>query len=319
VLRRTALAFSALALTLFSFDVLLSQQGPLTVLTKDGNAITRRQIQTVTVNDQEYVGLDDLASMFQLTVREDALGALTVTASKGRTILLTPDQPLASIAGRIVSLPAPPIRQGRRWLVPVDFIGRALPSVSDSRIALRRPSRLVIVGDLRVPRVQVRYETSGATSGRLTIDATPRVASTITQEGDQLALKFDADAIDVAYSNSAAAPLAVAGAQGLIQAVRVADPVTLAFTLGPRFGAFKATTQPSDTSTRQTIDISPASAQTADASPQQPAPQSNPVPPDLNAIAGASASAALRIIPSIRGTVETTMEQKERRGRKKRT
>jgi len=127
VLRRTALAFSALALTLFSSDVLLSQPGPLTVLTKDNNAITRRQIQTVAVNDQEYVALDDLASMFQLTVREDALGALTVTASKGRTILLMADQPLASISGRIVSLPAPPIRQGRRWLVPVDFIGRALP------------------------------------------------------------------------------------------------------------------------------------------------------------------------------------------------
>jgi N-acetylmuramoyl-L-alanine amidase len=233
--------------------------------------------------------------MFQLTVREDALGALTVTASKGRTILLMADQPLASISGRIVSLPAPPLRQGRRWLVPVDFIGRALPSVSDSRIALRRPSRLVIVGDLRVPRVQVRYDTSGATSGRLTIDATPRVASTISQEGDQLAVKFDADAIDVVYSNSTAAPLAVAGAQGLIQAVRVADPVTLTFTVGPRFGTFKATTQPSDTSMRETIDISPASAQTADAAPPPP-PQTNPAPPDLNAIAGASASTALRTI-----------------------
>jgi hypothetical protein len=182
VLRRTALAFSALALTLLSSDVLLSQQGPLTVLSKDNNAITRRQIQTVTVNDQEYVALDDLASMFQLTVREDALGGLTVAASKGRTILLMADQPLASISGRIVSLPAPPLRQGRRWLVPVDFIGRALPALSDSRIALRRPSRLVIVGDLRVPRVQVRYDTSGATSGRLTIDATPRVASTVSAE-----------------------------------------------------------------------------------------------------------------------------------------
>jgi N-acetylmuramoyl-L-alanine amidase len=296
VLRRTALAFSALALTLFSFDVLLSQQGPLTVLTKDNNAITRRQIQTVTVNDQEYVALDDLASMFQLTVREDALGGLTVAASKGRTILLMADQPLASISGRIVSLPAPPLRQGRRWLVPVDFIGRALPAVSDNRIALRRPSRLVIVGDLRVPRVQVRYDTSGATSGRLTIDATPRVASTVAQEGDQLVVKFDAEAIDVVYSNSAAAPLAVAGAQGLIQAVRVADPVTLAFTVGPRFGAFRATTQPSDTSMRETIDISPASAQTAETTPQQPQPPANPVSPDLNAIAGASQSAALRTI-----------------------
>src|SRR5262252_2476205 len=250
VLRRTALAFSVLALAVFSSALLLSQQTPLTVLTKDNsNAVTRRTLPTTAIGDQEYVALDDLASMFQFTVREDALGALSVT-SKGKTLLLTPDQPLASIAGRVVSLPAPPVRQGRRWLVPVDFIGRALSLVSDTRITLRRPSHLVIVGDLRVPRVQVRYDTSGATTGRLTLDATPRANSAISQEGDQLVVRFDADAIDVSYSNTTAAPLAAAAAQGLLQAVRVADLVTLSFTTGPRFGAFRITTQPSDTSMR---------------------------------------------------------------------
>jgi len=283
VLQRTALAFSVLALAVLSSALLLSQQTPLTVLTKDNaNAVTRRTLQTTAIGDQEFVALDDLASMFQLTVREDALGALSVT-SKGKTLLLTPDQPLASIAGRVVSLPAPPVRQGRRWLVPVDFIGRALSLVSDTRIALRRPSHLVIVGDLRVPRVQVRYDTSGATTGRLTIDATPRADSTVSQFGDQLAVRFDADAIDVSYSNSATAPLAAAAAQGLLQAVRVADAVTLTFTVGPRFGGVRLTTQPSDTSMRQTIDITNASApQTTEASPQAPTPA--PPPPDLTAI-----------------------------------
>jgi N-acetylmuramoyl-L-alanine amidase len=282
VLRRTALAVSILALALFSSDLLFSQQTPLTVLTKDNNTVVRRTLPTTSVNDQEYVALDDLASMFQLAVREDALGALSVT-SKGKTLLLTPDQPLASIAGRVVSLPAPPVRQGRRWLVPVDFIGRALSLVSDLKIALRRPSHLVIVGDLRVPRVQVRYDTSGAITGRLTIDATPRANSAITQEGDQLAVRFDADAIDVSYSNAVTAPLAAAAAQGLLQGVRVADAVTLTFTVGPRFGGFKVTTQPSDTSMRQTIDITNVAApQSTDASPQPPAPVSAAPPqPDL--------------------------------------
>ena len=281
VFRHTALIFSTLALAFFSSDILLSQQAPLTVLSKDNSALVRKTIPTIGVNDQEYVALDDLAAMFQLSVREDALGALTVT-SKTKTILLTPDQPLASIGGRVIALPAPPVRQGRRWLVPVDFIGRALAQVYDARITLRRPSHLVIVGDLRVPRVQVRYDTTGATSGRLTIDATPRTNSTITQDGDQLTIKFDADAIDVNYSNSGAAPLAVAGAQGLIQAVRITDAVTLAFTVGPRFGGFKVTSQPSDTSMRQTIDISPAAApQTTESAPQPPAAATPP--PDLSA------------------------------------
>ena len=288
VFRRTALVFSTLAFAFFSSDILLSQQVPLTVLSKDNNTLVRRAIPTVSVNDQEYVALDDLAAMFQLSVREDALGALTVS-SKTKTILLMPDQPLASIAGRVVALPAPPVRQGRRWLVPVDFIGRALAQVYDARITLRRPSHLVVVGDLRVPRVQVRYDTTGATSGRLTIDATPRTNSTITQDGDQLNVKFDADAIDVNYSNSGAAPLAVAGAQGLIQAVRITDAVTLAFTVGPRFGGFKVTSQPSDTSMRQTIDISSAATpQTTESAPQPPA--AGTPPPDLSAAGGSGPS-----------------------------
>ena len=118
------------------------------------------------------VALDDLAATFQLTVREESLGAITVSY-KGKTIVLTPDQPLASVSGRLVSLPAPPARSGSRWLVPVEFISRALALIYDTRLDLRKPSRLLVIGDLRVPRITVRYDPLGA-SGRLTIDATPR-------------------------------------------------------------------------------------------------------------------------------------------------
>src|SRR5262249_38752342 len=138
----------------------------------------------------------DLAAAFQLSVREDALGALTVSY-KGKTIILTPDQALASIAGRLVSLPAPPTRgAGRRWMVPVEFTGRALGLIYDQRLELRKPSRLLLVGDVRVPRITARYEPLGS-AGRLTIDAAPRATSTVTQDGDHLSVKFDADALDL--------------------------------------------------------------------------------------------------------------------------
>ena len=143
--------------------------GPsLTVLAREG----RRALPIVMVSDQEFVALDDLAAAFQLTVHEESLGAITVTY-KGKTIVLTPEQALASVAGRLVSLPAPPSRSGRRWLVPVEFISRALTLVYDARLDLRKPSRLLVVGDVRVPRILVRYDSLGA-GGRLTIDATPR-------------------------------------------------------------------------------------------------------------------------------------------------
>ena len=57
--------------------------------------------------------LDDLARLFNLTVREDAAaGGLTVAVGN-QTIVLSPQQPLASVGGRMISLPAAPVRDGR--------------------------------------------------------------------------------------------------------------------------------------------------------------------------------------------------------------
>ena len=53
------------------------------------------------------VGLDDLATLFQLQVREDAAARAITATYKNQTIVLTPDQSLVSSSGRLVSLPAP--------------------------------------------------------------------------------------------------------------------------------------------------------------------------------------------------------------------
>ena len=258
-----ALAFTVV---LVGMDRPAHGQGPaptLTVLAKEG----RRTLPLTVANEQELLYLDDLASAFQLVVREESLGALTV-AYKGRTILLTPDQPLVSIAGRLVSLPAPATRAGRRWLVPVEFVSRALALIYDSRLELRKPSRLLIVGDLRVPRVTIRMETGDP--ARLIVDATPRTTSTVSQVNSSLDITFDADALDVAMP-----PLQP---QGLVQAIRVMEPASVQVDLGPRFTGFRSTLQAVDASARLTIDLAAQADQQAGA-PVAP-PQALP-PPDL--------------------------------------
>lgn len=239
-----------------------AQPPALSLLSKDG----RRALPIALVGDQELVALDDLAAAFQLTVREESLGAVTVSY-KGKTIVLTPDQALASVSGRLVSLPAPAARNGRRWLVPVEFISRALSLIYDMRLDLRKRSRLLVIGDLRVPRITVRYDPLGA-SGRLTIDATPRATATVTQEAEHLTITFDADALDAPNP-----PLASPGSPGLILSVRLVDATTMGIDLGPRVAGFKATSQPVDTTMRLTIDLVAAQADAAAA----PAPP----PPDL--------------------------------------
>jgi N-acetylmuramoyl-L-alanine amidase len=263
----------------------LSSQTPaspsLTLLSKEG----RRALPIVLVADQEMIGLDDLTAAFQLTVREEALGAITVSY-KGKTIVLTPEQALASVSGRLVSLPAPPSRNGRRWLVPVEFISRALGLIYDAPLELRKSSRLLVVGDVRVPRITVRYDPLGA-SGRLTIDATPRALATVTQDGDHLTLKFDADALDAPDP-----PLPPQAPQSLLLGVRLVDPITLGVDLGPRVAGFKATSQPVDTTARLVIDllgqVDTAAPPPAAPSPTTPAPQA---PADLPPTFGQSSSA----------------------------
>jgi N-acetylmuramoyl-L-alanine amidase len=130
---------------------LLSAQGtpppsPLTLVSREG----RRPVQTTLIGGQEFIGLDDVANLFQVAVKEDTLArGLTVTY-RGRTVVLSADQPMASVTGRVVALPAPPLRAGARWLVPVDFLPRALGPIYDARIEYRRAARLLIVGDVPV-------------------------------------------------------------------------------------------------------------------------------------------------------------------------
>jgi N-acetylmuramoyl-L-alanine amidase len=263
----------ACALALLAAAAHLAGQAPATalqVLTRDG-----RRTLPITVNqNQELIALDDLASAFQLNVRDDG-GAITV-AYKGRSIVLTPDQTIASVAGRLISLPFPPVRSGTRWLVPIDFISRALAPIYDSRLELRRASHLLVVGDLRVPRVTARHEVTG-TSAQVTFEIQPATTTAVSQQGTQrLMIRFDADALDAA--------LPTFQSSGFIQAVRAADANNLAIDLGPRFASFRSATQPIDNGTRLTIEVLGAQPDTTQATPTPPVP---PAPSEAPALTSA--------------------------------
>ena len=250
----------ALALSFLAGQLLGQTASPsLQVLTRDG----RRSLPITTAGSQDMLALDELAAAFQLTVRDDG-GAITV-AYKGRSVVLTPDQTIASVAGRLISLPAAPVRSGNRWLVPLDFVSRALGPIYDARLELRRTSRLLIVGDLRVPRVMVRHESCGS-SARVTFEVSPAATTAVSQQGQRLLVRFDADALDVT--------LPVVQPQGDVQAVRLVDATNIAIDLGPRFTSYRATTQPSDTGARLIVDIlgtsDPAAPTTAAPAPAPP-------------------------------------------------
>ncbi len=271
----------SLALAVLLVAILPGVPGPVSGQTPAASSLLllssagRRTVPTTIVGDREMVALDDLAAAFQLSLRDDPLAGGMTVSYKGKTIALMPDQPIASVGGKLVSLPAPVQRDGRRWLVPTDFIPRALALIYDARLDLRKASRLVVVGDLRVPRVTVRQETQGG-QARITLEASPRTASTVVQDQNRLLVRFDADALDAAVS--------AAGAPGLIDMIRAGDPPnTIAIVLGPKFGSFRASTVLVDAgSARVVVDLLPAGAPAIGMVPSAPtAPPAQPAPADV--------------------------------------
>jgi len=241
---------------------------PYTVLSAEG----RRPLATRLISSQEMFALDDLTKLFELTVREDTLaGGLTVTA-RTQSIVLTPGQSLASVGGRLISLPAPPTRDGRSWFVPVDFVPRALAAAMGTPLELRKPSRLILVGNVRVPRVGGNIEVIGPIT-RLTLDVAPPTPHSIAQEGTRLTIKFEADALDAA--------LPTPSAPDLMLNIRPGDAASLVIDLGPRFGSFRSSDLPGDRGAgRIVIDLialTTASAPTAAPPPTAPATAPPPV------------------------------------------
>ena len=285
---RALLAAAAAALSVPSVTPLAQQTAapPYTVVSRDA----RRGLAVRTINGQEMFALDDLARLFNLTIKEDTLaGGLTI-GSGAQTIVLSPQQALASVAGRMISLPAPPVRDGRAWYVPVDFVSRALAPVSATRLELRKPSRLILVGDIRFPRVAARVDPQGSVT-RVTIDVAPATPHTITQEGSRVLVRFDADALDVGELRPSATT-------DTLQAIRANDaPQTITLDLGPRFGSFRASdiAAPGGAA-RIVIDLAAQAEPVAPGTPAQPQAPAGPPPAETPPLLDLPPQGGLRTI-----------------------
>ena len=233
------------------------------------------------VNGQEMFGLDELAKLFDLTFREDTLaGGLTIS-TKTQTITLTGGQTLASVGGRVVSLPAPPSKDARGWVLPLDFVPRALAPALGTRLELRRPSRLIVVGDVRAPRITARIEPLGAIT-RVTFDVLPATPHTVVQEGTRVLLRFDADVLD--------ATLPASPVPDVVKAIHVGEsPLTIAIEPGPRFASFKSSDAAGERGAGRIVVDLVAQTTEAPTTPQQPATPATPETPPLLEIAPAGA------------------------------
>ena len=242
----TAGLFLAAALLLYPVAA-QEPAGGLTLI--DGSR--RQPIETVVFRDNEMIAVSRLAELFRFDISEDSRTRTVTLTVGGRPVILTAEQPVASVDGRLVSLGAPVRRLGGDWFVPLDFINRALVPVAGQPIELRPASRLLLVGETRVPRVVARYGPRGD-GGWLSLEVTPETPYELIEEPGRLRIQFDADAIDLVRAPAARGDM--------VRAITVDETLPgLTLELGPEYGSHRVTGQP----TRFAVELEAAASATA--------------------------------------------------------
>ncbi len=201
----------------------------LSVLRNSG----QQTLETFDVNDSEMLSLETVAGQFGLELEEDTgTGTRTVSANS-RTVILTADQPFASINGQLVSLGIPPTIYEGIWFVPLTFLADALAPIYHERLELRQTARLLLVGDVNVPRISGRYRQRGQ-SGQLSLEITPEVTHLITEEPGRIFIEFNSDAIEVTQHPQARG--------GTIQNITLSQsPPGLLLEVGPSYDSYNVT------------------------------------------------------------------------------
>ncbi len=180
----------------------------------------------------------------------------------------------------------------------MDFVDRALGLVYQPRLDVRPRTHLIVVGDVRVPRVQVRLETQPRLA-RVHFDVTPSTPHTVVAELGRLVIRFEATLLDL--------ELAPAGDPGLVLALRaLPNTPAVAIDLGPRYGTFRVIEGAEAPTHRTTVEIIAADT-TATPVPGQPPPATPVAPgqpvPGQPGVPGAPAPTLAPEAPSIHTVV----------------
>jgi N-acetylmuramoyl-L-alanine amidase len=143
----------------------------------------------------ETIALDQLSGTFGLKFTEDRAANGLVISTKGESIFAFPGQSFVRASGHIIQLDGPVQRERNAWVVPIDFLTKALGPALNQPVLIRRSSRLIIVGAVRVPEVAIRIDRTAA-GARLALAVQPLAPHTTKRDGNKLTIHFDATALD---------------------------------------------------------------------------------------------------------------------------
>jgi N-acetylmuramoyl-L-alanine amidase len=246
--------------------VLAAASAEPVVLLADGQ---RREIAVLIRGGAEMVPLEPVLSGLGVVTRADPAGALALSY-EGREAKLYARKSLASVEGDLRLLSAPTLLEGSQWLVPVDAIPRVLGPLLARRAEWRPASRVLILGDVKIPRITVSTFVSGE-SVRVVLEASEKVPFRVQQQEGRVTVSVPRDLVDVGFTQERL----TGGIVDWVQFLGGRENL-FAVTLGRRFHEMKALEQ--DAPARLVLEFvaAPTAARAKEATP---APRPSPEAP----------------------------------------
>src|SRR5215467_3742690 len=125
-------------------------------------------VKAETVDRTTYLPLVDIVQFMKLPYT-DALSLETFTIRNGSSrLVLTKNSGLISINDQIVILRNPILREGDRWMVPVDFLTQGLAKVTGTAFRYRLGAPRMFAGGVEAPELAMNAQSLGAIT-RLTM------------------------------------------------------------------------------------------------------------------------------------------------------
>jgi hypothetical protein len=241
---------------------------PVTIVTESG----RREVMPVTTRgDVELLPIDQVIAGLEVTLVSDAAGGTATLSYHKREAGLYNKRSLASVQGDLRLLSAPVLLDEGHWLVPTDSIPRLLGPLLDTKVEWRAASRVLLIGNVVIPRVTVSTFVTGDTA-RVVLEASEKVPFRVEQQEGRVAVSIPRDILDVPFQQQR-----LAG--GIVESVQFLggrDNV-FAISLGRRYQRMKAVEQ--EAPWRLVLDFQgPPQPAVAKAPAVAPAPRPTPVP-----------------------------------------
>jgi N-acetylmuramoyl-L-alanine amidase len=149
--------------------------------------------------DVELVPLAQVVDGLGIGLRSDPAGASVTLHYAGRECVLYHRKSLASIGGELRMLSSPPLQEEGRWLVPLDGVPRFLGPLLGRRVDWRPAQRVLVVGNVSIPRVTVSSYSSGD-SVRVVLEASEKVPFKVFKEESRVTVHVPRDLIDVPFT-----------------------------------------------------------------------------------------------------------------------